>query len=171
MSILLKTAAAVLAVMITPAVAAAQTWTDWGEAEGRNLIAAENGVVDDVTRGADGSLHVYATMDGWLAILLVGSECQGEGAKQRCKELGFNSLFEVDDAARSLTLEREMDYRYVSDVADGEDLVIHRQVELTGGASLVNIRAQLNAFIVVGELVAGRVWPTKTAAGAPAKAP
>lgn len=171
MSILLRTAAAAAAVLITPAAAVAQTWTDWGEAEGRELITAENGVVDDVTREPDGSLRIYGTMDGWLAILLVGSECQGQGAKLRCRELGFNSLFEVDDAARSLALERGMDFRYVSDVADGEDLVIHRQVELTGGASLANIRAQMNGFIVVGELVAAQVWPPKAGASAPAKTP
>lgn len=160
MSMLLKSAAAALAVLTTPAVAAAQVWTDWGEAEGRALIEAENGVVNEVTRD-EGGLRIYGTMDGWMAIMVVGDDCQGEGAKQRCKALGFNGLFEVDDEARARTLEGEMDYQYVADVAEDGDLVIHRQVELTGGASLANIRAQLNGFILIGELVYARVWPPK----------
>ena len=169
MSISPKIAAA-LAVLATPTVAAAQTWSDWGEPEARALMAVENGVVNEVTREADGSLRVYGVMDGWLGIMLVGSDCEGDGAKLRCTGLGFNSLFEVDDAARSRALVNEMDYRYVADVVDGEDLIIHRQVELGGGAPLANIRAQLHGFIVVAELVSDRVWPPKAGESAPAKA-
>ncbi len=169
MSIVLRTAAAALAVLMTPAVATAQTWMDWGEAEGRALLTAENGVVTEVKREEDGTLRLYGQLDGWLGIMLVGSDCEGEGSKQRCKGLGFNSLFEVDDAALSRTLEHDMEYQYVADVADGEDLIIHRQVELNGGASLANIRSQLNGFVMVGEMVADRIWPPKADGDAPAK--
>jgi hypothetical protein len=166
MSILLKTAAAVLAVLITPAAAAAQVWTDWGEAEGRQLIAAENGAVTEVLREADGSLRIYGVMDGWLHIMLVGSDCTGDGTKQRCKGLGFNGLFEISDPARAAALEHDLDFQYVADVADGGDLIIHRQVELVGGASLANLRAQLNGFIMSCELISDRIWPPKAEAGA-----
>lgn len=166
----LKSLAAAVAVLITPGAAMAQSWTDWGEAEGRLLIEAENGVVTEVSREADGSLRVYGTMDDWLNLMLVGSDCTGEGSKQRCTGLGFNALFEVDDAGRSLTLEHDFDYQYVADVAEGGDLILHRQVELAGGIPLTNIRAQLNGFIVTSELAADRIWPTKPGDADPAKA-
>lgn len=165
----LKSAAAAVAFLVAPGVVEAQSWTDWGEAEGRLLIEAENGVVTEVSREADGSLRIYGTMDDWLNLMLVGSDCTGEGSKQRCTGLGFNALFEVDDAGRSATLEHQFDYQYVADVADGEDLILHRQVELAGGAPLANIRAQLNGFIVTSELAASRIWPTKPGGADPAK--
>lgn len=165
----LKSVAAAMAVLITPGAAMAQSWTDWGEAEGRVLIEAENGVVTEVAREGDGSLRVYGTVDDWLRLMLVGSDCTGEGSKQRCKGLGFNALFEVDDEARSMRLEHEFDYQYVADVADEGDLILHRQVELAGGATLTNIRAQLNGFIVTSELAADRIWPTKPDDAEPAK--
>ena len=158
----LKSVAVALAVVLaTPTTGMAQSWTDWGEAEGRLLIEAENGVVTEVAREDDGSLRVYGTMDGWLNLMLVGSDCTAAGPKQRCKGLGFNGLFEIDDPARAAALEHEFDYQYVADVADGGDLILHRQVELTGGAPLANIRAQLNGFIMTSELAAERIWPTK----------
>jgi len=170
MSMNLKSVAATLAfVLITPAAAAAQSWTDWGEAEARLLIEAENGVVTEVAREEEGSLRVYGTMDGWLNLMLVGSDCTGAGLKQRCKGLGINGLFEVDDPARAAALEREFDYQYVADVADDGDLILHRQVELGGGAPLANIRAQLNGFIVTSELASSRIWPTKSGDANPAK--
>ena len=147
----------------------AQTWTAWSEADGRALIAAENGVVTEVEVGTAGQMRLYATIDGWMNLALYGDDCTDLGAKRSCKALAFNALFEVDDAARAQTLQAEMDFQYVADLADGDDIVIHRQVELEGGASLANIRAQLNGFVVVGELVYDRIWPSKDAA-APAKA-
>lgn len=156
-------------VLGAPGVAAAQTWTDWGEADGRALLAAENGVVSGVETGAEGELLLYGVVDGWLQVALIGSDCEGAGAKLRCKALGLNAVFEVNDAVRARALQEEMEYQYVADLADGGDLVIHRQIELGGGASLANIRAQVNGFVVVGELVHARIWPAKGNA-APAKA-
>ena len=141
--------------------ASAQTWTDWGEAEIRSLAAAENGRVTEVEIPGDGALHVYATFDDWLNVLFIGDECTSGTGKPRCTTLAFNALFEVDDAVRSEVLQDDLSFRYVADMADGEDFVIHRQVELTGGVGLPNIRSQLNGFIAVSELVAEAVWPPK----------
>ena len=168
MSGMLKAVVAAMAVLAAPGAAAAQVWTEWTEAEGRALMAAENGVVTEVEI-VDGELRLYGIIDDWFHVGLYGSDCSGVGAKLTCTALGLNALFEVDDAARSQALQAEMDFRYVADVADGQDLIIHRQVELEGGASLPNIRAQVNGFVVVGELVRDTIWPPKGDAD-PAKA-
>lgn len=163
-------AAACLAACFAAPAASAQTWTAWSEADVRGLIESENGVVTEVTPVTDGEMSVYATLDGWLHMAFIGEDCRSQGGKAKCESLAFNALFEVDDAARSRQLETELSYQYVADLADGEDFVIHRQVELRGGASLANIREQLTGFIVVAEGVAARVWPDKDGAGA-GKAP
>lgn len=164
MSSLLKSVAAAAVIVCAPGVAAAQSWSDFGEAEGRELIAVENGVVNEVVRDEDGVLKIFATFDGWMAVMVIGTDCEGQGAKQRCTSLGLNGLFEVDDAARSQTLERDLSFQYVADMALDEDFVIHRQIELQGGASLANIRAQLDGFIVVGEILYKEIWPEKATA-------
>jgi len=156
---LLKAALTVAVTVAVPAVAQAQTWRDWGEAEVRELVSVENGTVNEVTVGETGGLEIYATLDGWLNMVFIGTDCAGQGPTQRCKELGFNALFEVNDTARSLVLERELIFRFVADMADGEDYLIHRQVDLGGGAPLSNIRAQLDQFIGTGEQVSESIWP------------
>ena len=139
--------------------AGAQTWTDWGEAEIRTLAGSENGVVTEVLAEDAGELRVYATFDDWLRMQFIGQDCTASGGKPRCPTLAFNALFEVDDASRAQALERDLTYQYVADMADGEDFVIHRQVELEGGAPLANLRRQLYGFIVVAEKVADDIWP------------
>lgn len=161
MSSLLKSIAVAAAVLFAPGVAAAQTWTEFTEAQGRSLVEVENGVVDEVSYD-NGGLQIWATFDDWMRVVLIGTECEGQGAKQRCSGFAFNGLFEVDDAARSRELESRLSYRYVADAVEGEDYIIHREVELKGGASLANIRAQLDGFIIVGELVSEEIWPSKS---------
>lgn len=154
-----------------PGIAAAQVWSDFSEADGRALVTAENGVVDEVIRPEDGSLEIYATFDDWIKVLIQGKDCTGRGAAMRCKKMAFNALFEIDDAVRARELEAELTHNFVADMADGEDYVIERAVELTGGVSLTNIRAQLDRFIGTGELVADAAWPPKDgSAPSPAKA-
>lgn len=155
--------AAVLA-MAAPGMASAQTWSDWSESEARTLIAAENGVLDEVVRPDDGTLEVYATFDGWLKVLIAGKDCTGRASSLRCKSMTFNALFEIDDAAEARRLESELKYNFVADMADGEDFVVERAIEMTGGANLTNIRAQLDGFIAVCELVTEAAWPSKDAA-------
>jgi hypothetical protein len=161
-------AVAALAVLALPGAAAAQSWTDWGEAEARQLIEAENGVVTEITHGPGAEMTLLATIDDWLIVSLIGQDCEGDGAKQRCKSLGFSALFEVDDPARAATLEDSLNFQYVADLAMEGDIVIHRQVELIGGAPLANIRAQLNGFVIVSEHVTAEIWPEKGAAAEPA---
>ena len=170
MSSFLKSMAAAAVVLSAPGVAAAQTWTEFTETHGRALVAAENGVVDDVSYDDDG-LQIWATFDDWMRVVLIGQDCEGQGAKQKCRSLGFNGLFEVDDATQARELERRLSYQYVADVVEGEDFVIHRQIEREGGASLANIRAQLDGFIVVGELVYAEIWPSKEGGAAAPAAP
>lgn len=170
MSSLIKSVAAAAVVLFAPGVAAAQTWTDFSEAQGRALMAVENGVVDEVSYDDEG-LQMWVTIDDWMKVVLLGTDCEGEGAKQKCKSLGFNGLFEVDDAARSRELEDRLSYQYVADAVQGEDYVIHRQIELEGGASLANIRAQLTGFIIVGEMVYDEIWPSKNGGTAAPPAP
>ena len=162
---LLRAAAAATLLLAVPGVAQAQAWVDWGERSARELITAEHGTVTEVTVGADGELHIYATFDGWLHMLLIGTDCNGQGTNQRCKRLGFNALFEVDDTTRALALEREMILAFVAHMADGEDLVLHREVDLTGGVSLVNIRAQLDRFIRTCEQASDQIWPATDGKG------
>jgi hypothetical protein len=150
-----------------PGVATAQVWSDWGEAEARTLITAERGVVDEVGRPDDGTLEVYATFDGWLKLLIAGRDCTGRGAGIRCKGMIFNALFEIEDAARASELEAELNHNFVADMADGEDYVIERSVEMTGGVNLANLRAQLDRFIGTSEQVTQEAWPDK-GSGAPA---
>lgn len=159
-------ALAAVCVMAAPGVAAAQVWSDWSEAEARTLVTAENGVVDEVLRPDDGTLEVYATFDGWLKVLIGGKDCNGRGPALRCKEMVFNALFEIDDAARARRLESELIHNFVADMADGEDYVVERAVELTGGVNLANLRAQLDRFIGTCELVTDEAWPDKGAASA-----
>lgn len=158
------TALAAVLAMAAPGVASAQAWSDWSEADARSLISAENGVVDEVARPDDGTLEIYATFDGWLKVLIAGKDCTGRGPGLRCKSMVFNALFEIDDAARAQQLENELKYSYVADMADGEDLVVERAIEMTGGVNLTNIRAQLDGFIAVCELVTEAAWPSKDAA-------
>lgn len=156
-------ALAAVLVMATPGVAAAQVWSDWSETEARTLIAAENGVVDEVLRPDDGTLEIYATFDGWLKVLIGGKDCSGRGAGLRCKRMAFNALFEIDDAARSRQLESELIHSFVADMADGDDYVIERAIEMTGGVNLANLRAQLDRFIGTCEQVTEAAWPDKDA--------
>lgn len=161
-------AVAAVFIMAAPGVAAAQVWSDWGETEGRTLITAERGVVDEVARPDDGTLEIYATFDGWLKVLIAGRDCTGRGSALRCKGMVFNALFEIDDAARSRQLEAELIHNFVADMADGEDYVVERSVEMTGGVNLANLRAQLDRFIGTCEQVTEQAWPDKDAAAAPA---
>lgn len=161
-------ALAAVVVMVAPGVAAAQVWSDWGESEGRTLVAAENGVVDEVQRPDDGTLKVYATFDGWLKVLIGGKDCSGRGASLRCKRMAFNALFEIDDTARARQLESQLIHSFVADMADGDDYVIERSVEMTGGVNLANLRAQLDRFIGTCEQVTEAAWPDKDEA-APGK--
>ena len=161
-------ALAAVLVVATPGVAAAQVWSDWSEAEGRTLVAAENGVVDDVLRPDDGMLEIHATFDGWLKVLIGGRECSGRGANLRCKRMAFNAMFEIDDAARARQLEADLAHNYVADMADGEDYVIERAVEMTGGVNMTNLRAQLDRFLGTCEQVTESAWPDKDGA-APGK--
>ncbi|WP_420479485.1 hypothetical protein [Brevundimonas sp. FT23028] len=160
-------ALAAMVVLAAPGAAMAQVWSDWSEADGRSLVTAENGVVDEVLRPDDGTLEIYATFDDWLKVLIKGDECSGRGASMRCKKMAFNALFEIDDVARARQLDAELINNFVADMADGDDYVIERSVVLTGGVNLTNIRAQLDRFIGAGELVADAAWPAK--GGAPAK--
>lgn len=151
-----------------PGAAAAQVWSDWGEAEARTLITAERGVVDEIARPDDGSLEVYATFDGWLKLMIAGRDCTGRGSGIRCKDMFFNALFEIEDADRARELEAELSHNFVADMADGEDYVIERSVEMTGGVNLANLRAQLDRFIGTSEQVTEQAWPDK-GGGAAAK--
>ena len=54
MSSLINSVAAAAVVLFAPGVAAAQTWTDFSEAQGRALMADENGVVDGGSYDDDG---------------------------------------------------------------------------------------------------------------------
>jgi hypothetical protein len=157
-------ALAAVCVLGAPGAAAAQTWSDWGEADARTLVTAENGVVDEVARLDDGTIEVYATFDGWLKVMIMGKDCNGRGAALRCKRMAFNALFEIDDAARARELESELAPNFVADMADGEDYVIERAIELTGGVNLANLRAQLDRFISTCEQVTDVAWPSKDAA-------
>lgn len=161
-------AVAAVLVMAAPGVAAAQVWSDWGESEGRTLVTAERGVVDEVLRPDDGTLEVYATFDGWLKVLIAGRDCTGRGASLRCKGMMFNALFEIDDAARARQLEADLSHNFVADMADGEDYVIERSVEMTGGVNLTNLRAQLDRFIGTSDQVSQEAWPDKDGGGAAA---
>lgn len=154
-----RIALAVACLMAVPGVVQAQTWRDWGETEIRALVEVESGTVTEVTVGEAGELHVYATFDGWFNMLFIGTDCTGQGVAQQCKKLGFNALFEVDDQSRSLVLERELIFSFVADMADGEDLIVHREVELGGGVPQANIRAQLDRFIGTCEQVSEQIWP------------
>lgn len=157
-------ALAAACLMGAPGVAAAQVWNDWSEADARALVTAENGVVDDVARLDDGTLEVYATFDGWLKLSIIGKDCNGRGAALRCKRMALNALFEIDDTARARQLESELANNYVADMADGEDYVVERAIELTGGVNLANLRAQLDRFIGTCEQVTDLAWPSKDAA-------
>ncbi|MDQ8027701.1 MAG: hypothetical protein REJ23_03170 [Brevundimonas sp.] len=158
-------ALAIVAALATPGSAAAQTWQDWSEIEARALVTAERGEVTEVVLSDDGDLEIHAIFDGWLHAILLGRDCNDRGGQRRCKELAFNALFEVDNASRSRELEAELNFNYVADMADGEDFVVERAVELGGGASLTNIRRQLDGFIRNCELVADAIWPSKTDGG------
>lgn len=161
-------ALAAVLVMAAPGAAAAQVWSDWSETEARTLIAAENGVVDEVLRPDDGTLEIYVTFDGWLKVLIGGKDCSGRGPGLRCKRMAFNALFEIDDAARARQLESELIHSFVADMADGDDYVIERAIEMTGGVNLANLRAQLDRFIGTCEQVTEAAWPDKDEA-APGK--
>lgn len=170
MSSLIQSIAVAAAVLFAPGVAAAQTWTDFSETQGRALLAVENGVVDEISYDNDG-LQMWVTFDDWMKVVLLGTDCEGDGAKKKCKSFGINGLFEVDDADRARELESRLQYQYVADAVQGEDYVIHRQIELEGGASLANIRAQLTGFIIVGEMVYDEIWPDKNGGTAAPAAP
>ena len=157
-------ALAAVLVMAAPGVASAQVWSDWSEADARTLVAAENGVVDEVIRPEDGTLEVYATFDGWLKVMIAGKDCTGRASGQRCKRMILNALFEIDDAAEARRLESELKYNFVADMADGEDYVVERVIEMTGGVNMTNLRAQVNGFIGVCELITEAAWPEKGAA-------
>ncbi|KQW82466.1 hypothetical protein [Brevundimonas sp. Root1279] len=170
MSNLFKSIAIAAVVLLAPGVAAAQTWTEFTETQGRALVDVENGVVNEVSYDNDG-LQLWVTFDDWMQVVLIGTDCEGEGAKQKCKSLGVNGLFEVDDVVHSRELESRLSYQYVADAVEGDDYVIHRQIELEGGASLANIRAQLTGFIIVGEKVYQDIWPSKDSPTAAPPAP
>lgn len=157
-------ALAALVVMVAPGAASAQVWSDWSEAEARTLVSAEGGVVDEVIRPEDGTLEVYATFDGWLKMLIGGKDCSGRGTALRCKKMTFNALFEIDDRTRARELESELIFNFVADMADGDDYVIERSVEMTGGVNLTNLRAQVDRFIGVAEQVVDEAWPEKDSA-------
>jgi len=156
-------ALAAVCAVAAPGAATAQVWSDWSETEARALITAENGLIDEVLRPDDGSLEIHATFDGWLKVLISGKDCNGRGSTLRCKRMAFNALFEIDDAARARQLETELAYNFVADMADGEDYSVERAIELTGGVNLTNLRAQLDRFIGVCELVTDAAWPEKGA--------
>jgi len=162
-------AAAVAFAMAGPGVATAQVWSDWSETEARTLVSAENGVVDEVLRPDDGTLEVYATFDGWLKLLILGKDCSGRGPGLRCKSMAFNALFEIGDTARARQLEADLKHNFVADMADGEDYVVERAIEMTGGVNLTNLRAQLDRFIGTCEQVTEEAWPDKGGAAAAAK--
>ena len=155
----IRWAAVAVAVLCAPTGALAQTWSDWGETDARTLASAESGEVTEVVRADDGNLEVYVTFDGWLNVMLLGRDCMDRSGQRRCKKLAFNALFEVDDAVRSRALEAELKPNYVADMADGEDYVVERAVELAGGASFANIRQQLDGFLGACEQVSDVIWP------------
>jgi hypothetical protein len=155
-------------VSMTPLLAQAQTWTEVTDAEIRRLIEAENGIVTSVLPPEDNTVVLHAKMDGWLNIAVAGEDCVQTNARLRCPSLSFNAIFETNDAARATALERELDYAYVADMADGTDYIIHRQIEMRGGAGFANLRYQLSGFIHVAELISDRIWPPEGAAATPA---
>lgn len=150
--------------------AAAQTWTDWSEAEGRALVEAEGGTVEAVHHEENGDLTVDVVFDGWLVGNLLGFDCNGDGAEKRCNGLAFYAFYEIDDAARATEIANLLSYTYIADAVQDQDYGVQRDVELGGGGvPLANIRAQLNSFIATNELIAQRIFGDGEAAAAPAE--
>ena len=89
--------------------ASAQSWTDWGVADLRALIEAENGVVTDERREANGEITVDVKMDDWLAVSVFGFACsEGDIETIRCQGLSLAALYETDDTAKAERLQREL---------------------------------------------------------------
>ena len=150
--------------------ASAQSWTDWGVADLRALIEAENGVVTDERLEANGEITVDVKMDDWLAVSVFGFACsEGDIETIRCQGLSLAALYETDDPARAERLQRELSFSYVADAVLDDDYQVQRDIDLTNGASLDNIRGQLSNFVALNERIADAVWATDPTAAVPSE--
>lgn len=139
--------------------AAAQNWESWSEADGRALIEAEGGEVEAVRAEENGDMTVDVVFDGWLIGNLLGAGCQGEGEAKRCSTLSFYAFYEIGDASKAAEIANTLNYTYVADAVQDGDYAVQRDVDLGGGGvSLANIRAQLNNFIAINEMIAEQVF-------------